>query len=487
MGSLVFRIAGSGGGGGTCADGSWVTGKVGSYALEFGGTNEYVSLANPAGLELSEGTIAGWLKRGELDGRTTLISLGQAGSAANVNANWMLEIDANGTDDKLYMTVGNGTYYAYCKTDATIADTDWHHIAGSFTNNARDFVLYIDGVSQSLNPDVTTNAGAGGFTPGIAGTQEANLGVSVRTTAYKRFLTGKMDEVSIWSGCLSQANITSLAAGAKANAITASADIENNLLYYYKFDGNSNDTEGAANLTEVGGISYQTGLFADCLALDGSSDYLTDASTISAATKNDRSISLWFQYGGANGYVCRLGWRGTIIIWVTAAGQINPFYYNSAASAVDPGNLYSGMVVGNWYHIVVTIDESDASTGAKLYVNGSQAGSSFAGATGYNNTSGDALSAIGAGVTWGGGTNVPVSGSMDDLAIWDRVLTSTEVLDIYTRGNSNNECLLSGSLVSSSNLLAYYSFEEGAGNGTLTDRTGNGHTGTLTNMNTGSC
>jgi len=486
MGSLVFRIAGSGGGGGTCADGSWVTGKVGSYALEFGGTNEYVSLANPAGLELSEGTIAGWLKRGELDGRTTLISLGQAGSAANVNANWMLEIDANGTDDKLYMTVGNGTYYAYCKTDATIADTDWHHIAGSFTNNARDFVLYIDGVSQSLNPDVTTNAGAGGFTPGIAGTQEANLGVSVRTTAYKRFLTGKMDEVSIWSGCLSQANITSLAAGAKANAITASANIENNLLYYYKFDGNSNDTEGAANLTEVGGISYQTGLFADCVALDGSSDYLTDASTISAATKNDRSISLWFQYGGAQGYVCRLGYRGTIIIWVSSAGQIEAAYYDSSETSINPGYLYAGMSVGNWYHIVFTIDESDASTGAKLYVNGAQAGSSFGGATGFNNTSGNALSAIGAGVTWGGGTNVPVSGSIDDLAIWDRVLTSTEVLDIYTRGNSNNECLLSGSLTRPS-LAAYYSFEEGAGNGTLTDRTGNGHTGTLTNMNTGSC
>ena len=41
MGSLVFRIAGSGGGGGTCADGSWVTGKVGSYALEFDGSNDY--------------------------------------------------------------------------------------------------------------------------------------------------------------------------------------------------------------------------------------------------------------------------------------------------------------------------------------------------------------------------------------------------------------------------------------------------------------
>ena len=65
--ALVFRVNGSGGGSSTCADGAWVEGKVGSYALEFQDDNDHVTMgaANSTAsnaLMPSAGTWACWVK-----------------------------------------------------------------------------------------------------------------------------------------------------------------------------------------------------------------------------------------------------------------------------------------------------------------------------------------------------------------------------------------------------------------------------------------
>jgi len=215
--------------------GDWVEGKVGNYALEFGGTDEYVSISGPTDLEMSSGTIAGWIKRADLTTKASLFSLGQAGDAGNAKQNYALEVDANNSDDKLYLNIGNGTYYAYAKSTTTITDTDWHHIAASFSNSGRDLVLYIDGAAETLSVS-GTNAGAGGFTPAIFGSQEANLGVSVRTTIYARFLTGTLDEVAVWDTVLSAGNIAALA-GVSSDPVTADTISSSDLLIYYNFEG----------------------------------------------------------------------------------------------------------------------------------------------------------------------------------------------------------------------------------------------------------
>jgi len=70
-------------------------------------------------------------------------------------------------------------------------------------------------------------------------------------------------------------------------------------------------------------------------------------------------------------------------------------------------------------------------------------------------------------------------GKLDEVGYWDVDLDRASIESLYSGSLS--------SAISSSNLQLYYNFEEGAGNSTVIDRSGNGHTGTLTNMDVGSC
>ena len=407
-----------------CYGGDWVQGKVGNYGMHFNGdaSTGYVSINNPTSLELSEGTIAGWIKRGELDGRTTLISLGQAGSAANNDANWMLEIDANGTDDKLYMNVGNGTYHAYCKTAATIADTDWHHIAGSFTNNARDFVLYIDGVSQSLDPDVTTNAGAGGFTPGIDGTQEANLGVSVRTTIYGRYLTGSMDEVAVWDVALTSSQISALynsGSGARADSVTppvsgrgdwVTGKVDDYALQFAASDTNRVTLPLGAT---TGSYSGQSGSISAWINRTAVGSYPMIFSTAKSGGITDYGyFAIW---SNTDSYQNKLVWRQ----YINTSTQVNTQY----SAGTIPAD-------SNWYHVVLTSD----GTNTKFYINGT---ASAATTTGGNDGAwfadcDEMDTALIGNLDYNGVLfEYPFPGKIDEVAVWNDALTGVDVLELY--------------------------------------------------------
>ena len=66
------------------------------------------------------------------------------------------------------------------------------------------------------------------------------------------------------------------------------------------------------------------------------------------------------------------------------------------------------------------------------------------------------------------------SGYLDDLAIWNTELSSSEVSQLYNDGS-----MLTANNISISNLKAYYNFE-GSG-ATLLDQSGNGKNGTIVN------
>jgi len=78
-----------------------------------------------------------------------------------------------------------------------------------------------------------------------------------------------------------------------------------------------------------------------------------------------------------------------------------------------------------------------------------------------------------------GGPNDPIytieyfTGKIDEVRIWNDERTASEILNNY-------QC----DVANSTNLVANYIFSDGVGSPTATDVTGNGHNGTLSNMNT---
>jgi hypothetical protein len=68
-------------------------------------------------------------------------------------------------------------------------------------------------------------------------------------------------------------------------------------------------------------------------------------------------------------------------------------------------------------------------------------------------------------------------GAIDEFRIWNTTRTAGQ---IYTTMNNRLQGNESG-------LVAYYQFEDGTGSSSVTDVTGHGYTGALTNMNTATC
>ena len=223
-----------------------------------------------------------------------------------------------------------------------------------------------------------------------------------------------------------------------------------NLVSYYKFEGNSNDNKGADNGTDTS-IDYGNdyGKFGQGIRLNATTDKVafTDWSLGTA----DWTISFWLNeqtaqtantyfVSGTNG---SNGWGFYVGSGATTKIRIN--HNNGATDNFFDSN--STLSIGTWTHITYTKSSDTVS----LYVNGvfdkSQTGYSarnFGGST-YNNI--------------GNGLNNAAAAFFDDLAVFTRALTATEVGYLYSLGTTK----------------AYYPL-----NGNSRDYSGNTNTGTDT-------
>ncbi len=145
-------------------------------------------------------------------------------------------------------------------------------------------------------------------------------------------------------------------------------------------------------------------------------------------------------------------------------------YYDQTDTADNSSSTYA---INNWHHVVLTILDNQSGV---LYVNGSSA-LTFSGA--YSGS----LDMFSIGVDYdssgGGGATDYFDGKIDEVAVWNDVLTSAEVTAIYNSGNMLNVSSDSGNYASAANLQGYYRFNEGSGT-SLQDSSSNSNTGTIT-------
>lgn len=131
----------------------------------------------------------------------------------------------------------------------------------------------------------------------------------------------------------------------------------------------------------------------------------------------------------------------------------------------------------NWHNAVLTYSGTSAASGLLMYVDGAEV---------TTNTLTDALSGsiLAAGVNFQvsgrDGANVVFVGSVDEVAIYDKVLTAVEVSDIYNSGNPPDLALLS----SAGDRLHWWRMGDDDTFPTLTDNVGVAD-GTMTNMEAG--
>ena len=244
--------------------------KETNYALDFDGTNDYVSLSDGSSLNFGSNqgfTVEAWVKTTENAG--AIVSFRNSTNGEPVI---YLSIGYNGssTNDGKVMALirGNGGGLAEV-VGGSVNDDTWHHVA--LTRNAGNTLeLYLDGVSQGTdsvagaNDAITTDLRA-------VGAEEYWIQQSF-TTADRRYLDGKIDEVAVWNVALDAADVTSLynsGNGLKASANSGNYDNSGDLVGYWKFNEGTGSTltDNTSN-SNNGTLRY----------MDNSSDWVTSGS-----------------------------------------------------------------------------------------------------------------------------------------------------------------------------------------------------------------
>ena len=163
----------------------------------------------------------------------------------------------------------------------------------------------------------------------------------------------------------------------------------------------------------------------------GSFDGVNDFVDISSLTiGNEFSYSAWFKFTGSGSFlpIVASGTSPTVQT-LLSVNNSNQMTFLSRTSNTAIIQVSSAVSSGTWYHAVGTLDSS---ANGKLYLNGSQIGSTTTLQTPNSNTKSQL--AIGEAVR----TSDHFEGLIDEVAIFNRALSADEVIGIYNNNTYLN-------------------------------------------------
>jgi len=145
-------------------------------ALEFDGSNDYVSIPSDASLNNSQFTVEFWVATNNPGNWTGMIDKGRS-----TNSDWCFLTGNTGQTDGVIFAVGNGSginEISYSWNDAL-----WHHVAGSYDGTTMK--LYVDGQIRGAKTCSLSNT-----------TNNITFG-SRRNLTYS--FEGNLEEIAIWN------------------------------------------------------------------------------------------------------------------------------------------------------------------------------------------------------------------------------------------------------------------------------------------------
>jgi hypothetical protein len=255
--------------------------------------------------------------------------------------------------------------------------------------------------------------------------------VSVTTTYY----------VDYTQGGVTSATRTTVTATVGAVPVIATAPTTGAYFSYSFTGGISTDIAGSNNGTLQGAPSAITdryGAPGNAYSFNGSSQYISTATSYTTPGPQAFSISVWFKTSTAGGYLAGFGSAQTgnsvSVDRVVYMGTNGKLYFGVAPggtkSTINTASAYND---GNWHHVIATFSTTN---GSNMYVDGALAASNPAmqsvfATAGYWRVGYDVLT---------GWTNAPgtvyFNGSLDDIAVANTELTAAQVNVLYGAGST---------------------------------------------------
>lgn len=201
------------------------------------GFNEAAYVSDDSAFETTDLSIQAWVDP------SSLPSSGDQAWFINKNRAYRIGLENTGGTTKIISEFrdGSGNYEDLQGTTLSDVSGGWYHVVFTFDDSLNRIRLYVNGdqVAFKTHNSSTVN-------------NNSPLSIGRRQDTDSGYYGGKIDEVAYWSTELSAEAITALYnSGTPLSASSNSGNYTNsgNLVMYYQFQGNLNDSEGSFDLT----------------------------------------------------------------------------------------------------------------------------------------------------------------------------------------------------------------------------------------------
>jgi hypothetical protein len=426
-----------------------------------GVSNNYASVPDAADLdgftdftfEMKGVTFADWTSPATYQGLMSKYE-----TSGNERA-WQFLLRTDGKLD-LVLSFNGSTYSSYTSSEVT-GVTDGATADIMAMRNGEDVRFYVDGVQLGTDQTCVTTALHNS-------TEDVVIGAGYNTTTYP--MTGSMERVRIWNSAVANQatptetpvldmNFTLANKGVTSFTATSGQEVTIHSTAIANPAAIRSATDGVLVNGPTFVVDNPPNYSNYSMHFDATDDYITSGYTFPTGDA-DKSFSLWFNLDSSQ------------YAWLIAGGadtDSNAFglYVNGTTlSFHGNGGTYdmalagTTFATGTWYHVAVTYD----GTNIRGYVNGI-----------LDTTKSAALVTSSATIRLGVRQNGShfFDGFLDEVAVWNSVLTSAQINDIYNGGVP--------AALTSLSPIGWWRFGEndsGAGT-TISDEGSGGNDGTL--------
>ena len=414
-------------------------GKVGG-ALVFDGTDQLGTTFNPsAGIGNNQSfTVVFWAKPGaDVDTKQGILGVYDSGGAYNfyiglVNGHWEWGL---GSQSDTCAAAG-------CTTDLPrVIPEEWQHVTFKYDQSTQKVIFYINGMDYNIVEADYSNRRKYEYThPGPVALPSQNIYLGAVADSGESGFTGSLDEIAVFNTALNICvvrEIYNVPCNVGCGVFNMGDDPGADPVAYYPYNGNANDESGTDkdgpynNDGTVNNAVLTTDRFGcedKAYSFNGSSAYIevphSDSLELSDVQKV--TVGLWVKKdSNDNG---KLG-----ILQKSDQSYIMRYDDNWIAFIIDEqhgkqeawAKDTQPVPLGVWHHLVGTYD----GTNVRIYVDGVEetenptTASRMGDATGHSVGIGENLDKTGR----------HVEGDIDDITIWDRVLTPGQILDYYNQ------------------------------------------------------
>ncbi len=471
---------------------TWTGGRLGG-ALNFDGVDDYVDIAPTAVTALTQGTISAWIyPTGDVYSFIVCLSDKDvvatfAGMAFEATPDYGVYLKTAAW----YGRNGATQYIMAVSAGGSVPRNKWTHIVVTVDGSGNS--MYLNGAK--ITP--TYNKGTASVTSFFSTVSDPDtfrigmLNISTTDTFYK----GLIDEVRIYNRALTAAEVATLY---KAGLVQYQPSAQNKkltsgLVGLWSFNGadmdwasttaEALDRSGQNNNGDVNGARAVSGISGQALNFDGVDDYVSaSASGVNTSAGQYNTVSFWMYDTGTADTQLPFQWTGVgyglILLYPTDERY---FGFNTLN-----GEVYgiAGLPRNSWVHVVAVFYNGNPSSGSQLYINGVQQSLSYVWGASSNTQNVTAPFRVGTDST----NSWPYRGKIDEVRVYNRALSASEILDLYNIGAAR--------LKPGSSLVKKYTDSSLVGNWTFNgpdvsnaanlayDRSGNNNNGTMVNMAT---